>query len=161
MDPHRRYRGTAPRRILPLVLGLAVLVLGLLGMHTLGVDHRVPHQTAGHVSASAAVHRGAHPPAHTRAGEPAAVAAIGQHQPAAPWTFGDSGGACVGGCHLEMAMAGMCVMALSAGPVFLHLAARAFRPAPGRAPTVPPARPAPPSRAAPRPSLLRLSISRT
>lgn len=160
MDPHRRYRGTAPRRLLPLVLGLAVLVLGLLGMHTLGVDHRVPHQTAGHVSASAAVQRGAPLPAHAVAGEPAAAAGTGQHPPAAPWAFGDSG-ACVGGCHLEMAMAGMCVMALSAGPVLLHLAARAFRPVPGRASTMPPARPAPASRAAPRPSLLRLSISRT
>lgn len=126
-------------RHLLLALGFTALLLGLLGMHTLGIDHVAP----------------SHHPAATVLGNLHATPATDAVEDSSkqPW--------CAEGCGLEAVVAGLCVMALAGGSVLLHLATRALRAVPGRGPSAPRVRPAPHSRAAPTPSLLQLSISRT
>ena len=148
MDMRVRHRGAAERRLLPLVLGLAALLLGLLGMHTLGVDHQMPGTPPGHSAAPAAV-----------SDTHQVRASAGQHLSTAPSP--DPAGSCSHDCAMEMAMAGMCVLALAAGLVFAHRAARATLPVPGRGLAAPLAHWIPHPYTPPGPSLVQLSISRT
>ena len=149
MDMRIRHRGAAEHRLLPLVLGLAALLLGLLGMHTLAVDHQMPGTPPGHSAAAAA------PDTHQT------LVPAGQHLSAAPAPAPDNAGSCSQDCAMEMAMAGICVLALAAGLVFVHRAARATLPVPGRGLAAPPAHWIPHPHTPPGPSLVQLSISRT
>lgn len=146
-----KHRAILPSAFRPAFLMVA-LILGLLAMHILGVDHLVPHGTHG--SPSAVTHQ----TIPDSSPDLTHLSAPGQHalvddSPAA--LAGDS----LGG--VESAVLGMCVLALSLGGLFVHLASRAFGPVPGRGLTAPPVTWFPRSRARTTPSLVQLSISRT
>ena len=145
------------RAILPLVFSLEFilvsLVLGLLGMHILGVDHQVPH--AAHGSHAVATGQGG---ISASSQGSALTSAMAQHA-----TVGDSRASFAGDslCDLKSVLNGRCVLALSLGGIFFHLVARAFRQVPGQGMRAPPVTWAPKIRARTTPSLVQLSISRT
>jgi hypothetical protein len=145
-------------RHLLLALGFTALLLGLLGMHTLGIDHVAPsHHQAAAVPETHGVESQHHHAAPTTGALQDAGAAHGpgavQDATDQPW--------CAEDCGLHAAVAGMCVMALVGGSVLLHLAARALRPVPGAGLAETPRRQVPRDRRPPPPSLVQLSVSRT
>lgn len=132
---------------------LVALVLGLLGMHVLGVDHQVPKVAHSSSVAVDAQDNGTGYSQPTSAWPVVAHHIPVEDSPAS--LMGDS----LGG--MESALIGMCVLALSLGGIFFHLVSRAFQPVPGRGLAAPPALWLPRIRSRVTPSLVQLSISRT
>lgn len=144
---------TLPRSIRS-VLALVALFLGLLGMHTLGVDHHLPD--------------GAHPMPGVSTEQPNLPYAapfstqhtlsVSQHQgldgPQVSLEDGSLSG-------LETAMLGMCVLGLAVGAFCFCLRAKSCRLVPGKGLTAPPMLWVPRERIYRPPSLIQLSISRT
>lgn len=136
----------AGRRPVILMLGLAGIILGILGMHVLGASHQAP-DTAG-LSATSAHQAVSH-----------------DHGPPVMATDGTVGGeadsTCYGPCNGEHhLMAAMCVLMVIVLAVLWFLPKRWFI-IPGKGLRAPPVMPAPANRLPWAPSLIELSISRT
>lgn len=130
---------------------LVVLVLGLLGMHVLGVDHQVPNAAHG---SSVVVNEQDNGPGYSQ--PTTAWPVVAHHLPVE-----DFQASLAGSSGVESTLIGMCVLALSLGGLFSHLLTRAFQPVPGRGLAAPPALWLPQIRSRVTPSLVQLSVSRT
>lgn len=144
-------------RIVRSALMLVALILGLLGMHILGVDHHMPHTT--HLMPAVAIEQNS---------GPHGVPSITQHtiSAAAQTAPKDFGGPAIENqasslSGFESALIGLCVLGLAVGMYYFHLRAKASRPTPGLGLAAPPWLWVPRPRTHPRPSLVQLSISRT
>lgn len=152
--------GGAPagRHPVALLLGLAAIILGILGMHILGVSHQMPAATP-HVAmvpdtAGTAVASPRH--ATSQDHSPAVADALS-------WTGADQipADACAGPCGSEQhLMAAMCVlMVIILATLWFIPKLRFLKAFHGL--RAPPAMPAPATRLPWTPSLIELSISRT
>ncbi len=145
---------TLSRSIRP-VLALVALFLGLLGMHTLGVDHHVPDTT--HLMSVVSTEQSHLPYTAPFSTQHTLFAPSGQ-QSVDSYPSSLESGSLTG---LETAMLGMCVLGLAVGAFCFYIRPTSCRPNPGRGLSAPPTLWVPRERIYRPPSLVQLSISRT
>ena len=147
-------RSAALPQIIRPVLVLVALFVGLLGMHTLGVDHHAP--SAAHLAPVVSTEQVALPTVAPYSTQHM-LSAAGHQGPDGPQVALEDDSL----SGLDTAMLGMCVLGLIVGAFCAYIRPNASRPVPGKGLTAPPTLWVPRERIYRPPSLVQLSISRT